>query len=172
MLAAFTLLTISCGIPMETTDVTTSETIPRKTAAISEYKHPDVDDYYVAIGYDSSINRIWFIHFTGSSCDDCWWIQDKEQYCVGDIYTLSEEHKTQAESRKHIDGPWEKDNYGSYAKFEKIGNCKDLMTIKTLEVTYAEVDEIEGTMFLIDTEPVFEGESGTYTYKYATFGTY
>lgn len=169
LLAAFTLLTASCGTPITTA---TSGSMPEETTEITQYKQLEVDDYYVAIGYDDIIKKTRFIHFTGLSYNYCWWIQDKEQYCVGDIYTLSEEHKTQADGLKHVKGPWQKDVYGSYAKFEKIGNCEDLMTIKTLEVTDADFDELEGRINFKDTEPVFEGESGTYYYTYATFGVF
>ena len=46
------------------------------------------------------------------------------------------------------------------------------MAIKTLEVTSAEEDEIEWAIYFKDTEPVSEGENGTYIFKFATFGTF
>ena len=169
LLIVLTLLNASCGLTMETRDLSTSGADSEESI---QYKQFDENDFYVAVGYDDIVKKIWFMHFKGQSYDYVWWIQDQDQYCIGDIYVLSEEHKTQAEGRKHIDGPWGKDVYGSYTQFEKLGNCKDLMTIKTLEVTSAEEDEIEWTIYFKDTEPVSEGESGTYTFKFATFGTF
>ena len=164
----FTILTASCGFPKGTSELTTSE----NNLESSQFKLFDEDDFYVAVGYDDMVKKIRLMHFKGQSYDYVWWLQDQDEYCIGDIYILSEEHKTQADGRKHIDGPWEQDVFGDYTKFEKLGNCKDLMTLKTLEVTYAEEDEIEWAIYFKDTESVSEGENGTYIFKFATFGTF
>ena len=169
LLIVFTLLTASCILTKETTDLSTSGAVSEESI---HYKQFDENDFYVAVGYDDMAKKTRLMHFKGQSYDDVWWIQNQDQYCLGDVYFLSEEHKTQAEGRKYIDGPWEQDVYGSYTQFEKLGNCKDLMTLKTLEVTGAQEDEIEWAICFKDTEPVSEGESGTYTFKFATFGTF
>ena len=169
LLVVFTLLTASCSLTKETTDLTTSSAVSEESR---QYKQFDENEFYVAVGYYDNENKIRLMHFNGQSTDYVWWIQDQDQYFIGDIYVLSEEHKTQAEGRKNIDGPWEQDVFGSYTQFEKLGNCKDLMTLKTLEVTSAEEDEIEWAIYFKDTEPVSEGESGTYIFKFATFGTF
>lgn len=169
LLIVLTLLTASCSLAKETMDLTTSSAVSKESR---QYKQFDENDFYVAVGYDDMVKKTRLMHFKGQSYDYVWWIQDQDQYCIGDIYVLSEEHKTQAEGRKHIDGPWEQDVFGSYTQFEKLGNCKDLMAIKTLEVTGADIDEIEGWIRLKDTAPVPKGDSSTYTFTYATFGYY
>ena len=170
LLIVFTSLNASCGALKEPTE-TTSGTISKETVN-SEYKKLDVEDFYIAVGYSQPFEMTRLMHFEGQRTEYVWWIQDKDIYCFGGIYVLNEKLKPQIEARKYKEGPWEKDVFGSYVELDMIGNCKDLMTLKTLEVTYAELDDLEGKLLLKDTEPVFEGESGEYTYTYATYDTF
>ena len=91
LLIAFTLLTASCSLTKETTDLPTSSADSKEN---SQFKRFDEDDFYVAVGYDDMVKKIRLMHFKGQSYDYVWWIQDQCQYCIGDIYILSEEHKT------------------------------------------------------------------------------
>ena len=83
LLAAFTLLNASCGFPKVITEITFSKNISEST----EFKEFDETDFYVAIGYHDTdiIKMIRLMHYDKHSYDYVWWVQDQDQYCVGDI---------------------------------------------------------------------------------------
>ena len=166
LLAAFTLLNASCGFQKVISELTISQNTSESTV----FKEFGETDFYVAIGYqDYYVGMIRLMHFDELSYEFVWWVQDQDQYCVGDVYLLSEEHKTQADGLKHVKGPWEKDVYGDYTKFEKIGNCKDLMTVRTLEVTSSDFNEQDGWINFKNAAPVSVEEADIYTFEYGTF---
>ena len=167
LLAAFTLLNASCGFPKVISELTISQNTSESTV----FKEFGETDFYVAIGYYDTIDfkMIRLMHFDELSYEYVWWVQDQDQYCVGDVYLLSEESKKQADGLKHVKGPWEQDVYGDYTKFEKIGNCKDLMTVRTLEVTSADLNEQDGWINFKNAAPVPVEEVDIYTFEYGTF---
>ena len=166
LLAAFTLLNASCGFPKIVSELTISQNTSESTV----FKEFGETDFYVAIGYqDYYVGMIRLMHFDELSYGFVWWVQDQDQYCVGDVYILSEESKKQADGLKHVKGPWEKDVYGDYTKFEKIGNCKDLMTVRTLEVTSSDLNEQDGWINFKNAAPVSVDEADIYTFEYGTF---
>ena len=166
LLAAFTLLNASCGFQKFNSELTISQNTSESTV----FKEFGETDFYVAIGYqDYYVGMIRLMHFDELSYGFVWWVQDQDQYCVGDVYILSEESKKQADGLKHVKGPWEKDVYGDYTKFEKIGNCKDLMTVRTLEVTSSDLNEQDGWINFKNAAPVSVDEADIYTFEYGTF---
>ena len=170
LLIVFAFLTASCGVPDEPADISSSSETIKETVNTIEYKSIDEKDYFVAVGHFE--DRIRLMHITGKWPEYVWWIHDPDKYSTGDIFVLKEELKARYEDLKQIKGPWEKDVYGSYVELDKIGNCKDLMTIKTLEVTAFDDDEIECCIYLKDPESAPEGESYEYIYRFVTFGVF
>ena len=170
LLIVFAFLTASCGFPDEPADISSSSETIKETVNTIEYKSIDEKDYFVAVGHFE--DRIRLMHITGKWPEYVWWIHDPDKYSTGDIFVLKEELKARYEGLKQIKGPWEKDVYGSYVELDKIGNCKDIMTIKTLEVTAFDDDEIECCIYLKDPESAPEGESYEYIYRFATFGVF
>ena len=167
LLIALTLLTVSCGTPKETKESTAPESSSEETAKSNQYKTLDVNDYFISVGRLNSRTRL--MHITETGFEYVWWEQDEDKYCPGDVYYLRDEVKPQIAARKYYEGSWEKDVYGNYAEFDKLGTCKELLTIKTLKVIYTEEDQMEGMVRFKDTEPVFDGEDGEYTFRYMNY---
>lgn len=149
---------LSCG--------TSERTLSAEESAILE-KIENAELFYVMVGTDFDKKAIRLRQFKGVSDDKTaawltsteydngkeivskykgwsnfvatWWEHDPNDYSYGDIF-IANGIEPEIREVPYYDGTVEDRFFGSEVKLEKLGNCKDLLTLKKLTIEAADYD--------------------------------
>ena len=165
LIIAFALATASCGMAKDSKKNTKSQKSGAEESAFIE-KLENAGEFYVFVGreYDKKVIRLrrfnsiedseaaWctiqrstenedlILKYKGASdVEVTWWEHDPDDYNYGDIF-IANGIEPEIREVPYYDGTVHDLFFGTGVKLEKLGNCRDLMTLKVLEIEAAEYD--------------------------------